>query len=119
MFSLVAGHLEGGETGREAMVREAAEEIGILLKDSDLQFVHISHRLGNTPEEERVDIFYSVHWQDDAQNLEPEKCSELSWGNPKGLPEDIIPFIALVVEDIEQGILYSEYKTDPRFIIET
>ena len=40
LYSLASGHVDEGETIKHAMIREAKEEIGILIKPDDLKFVH-------------------------------------------------------------------------------
>jgi len=44
MWSLVAGHVEDGESATTAMLREANEELGIELNPSQVNVVHIMHR---------------------------------------------------------------------------
>lgn len=43
MFSLVAGHVDAGESFREAMVREAYEEAGIVVAIDDVRIVHVQN----------------------------------------------------------------------------
>jgi ADP-ribose pyrophosphatase YjhB (NUDIX family) len=43
-YSAIAGHMEDGETAREAICREAHEEAGIELAPADLEFAHVVHR---------------------------------------------------------------------------
>ena len=58
-YGLAAGHLDGDETLRAGMVREAKEEIGIDVLENDLEIEHISHRVSN---DDRVyfDVYISV-----------------------------------------------------------
>ncbi|MDR2411991.1 MAG: NUDIX domain-containing protein [Holosporales bacterium] len=52
-YSLVAGHIEPGESPSEALIREAFEEAGLLLPAEDLELRHIMTRF-NTG---RIDYF--------------------------------------------------------------
>ena len=45
-YSVVAGHVEGGEELVTAMIREAREEAGIELLPSDLEVVGVHHEHG-------------------------------------------------------------------------
>ena len=59
-YSFVAGHFDGKETARQAMVREAKEEAGINLGINNLKVIHVLNRLSKfNPEymNERIDIF--------------------------------------------------------------
>jgi 8-oxo-dGTP diphosphatase len=42
--SLPAGHVEPGEPADAAAVREAKEEIGVVVAPADVSFVHVMHR---------------------------------------------------------------------------
>lgn len=54
MWSLVAGHVENGESATAAMIRETYEEIGITLSPDQIKVVHVMHRQTNRL---NVDIF--------------------------------------------------------------
>ena len=41
-YGLVSGHVDGGEPLKQAMIREIEEEVGLIVKAEDLDFVHIS-----------------------------------------------------------------------------
>lgn len=90
-YSLVAGHLEPGETVAMAGVREALEEVGVTLRPEDIEVVGVMHRKSG---EERIDFFAHVHaWEGEPFNAEPEKCDELIWRRPDELPDNLVPYI--------------------------
>jgi ADP-ribose pyrophosphatase YjhB (NUDIX family) len=76
--ALVAGHVDGNESAKTAMIREAYEEIGITLNLDDVQLVHTVHRTSN--DGERVSFFFTVtRWQGEPYNREPNKCDDVRW----------------------------------------
>lgn len=113
-YSVVAGHMDGDELGTSAMIREAKEEAGIDLTPEDLKFVHLVHRLNRETGDERIDVFYEAYnWQGEITNIEPHKCSDLSWFALNALPDAMLPLIKNVLEQYKKGITYSEYEIEP------
>lgn len=113
-YSVPAGHLDGGELAKAAIVREAKEEINIFVKEKDLKFVHLSHRLNGSPENERIDIFFECRkWTGQVKNNEPSKCSELKWCKITYLPSNMIPHVRIVLNKYLESDYYSEYPIEP------
>jgi mutator protein MutT len=106
-YSFPAGHLEGGETMIQAMIREAKEEIGVNLKAENLKLVHVMHR--KEPNEERVNFFFvAENWKGKPKLMEPQKCDDLNWFEINNLPPNVIPYIKQAIECIKKKIFYSE-----------
>ncbi|MDD4662157.1 MAG: NUDIX domain-containing protein [Candidatus Pacebacteria bacterium] len=104
-YSLPAGHVEKGETLKEAMIREAKEELDIDLMSLDL--VHVMHRL----KEERISFFFKcISYQGAIKNMEEEKCNNLSLFDINDLPENIIPYIKEAIDFYIKKVPYSEKK---------
>ena len=109
-FSLIAGHLEPGESFQQAIIREAREEAGIELETNNILQTHIQHRKSVEDGSERVDAYFLVEsWQGEIQNMEPEKCSALEWFEMNHLPRNIIPCVQTALELLFQGESYSEF----------
>src|SRR2546423_9864698 len=87
-YSVIAGHIEPNETARQGMAREASEEAGLIINPRDLVLCHVIHRKA---EDERVSFFFKTrHWIGQPLNLEPHKCSDLSWFHVDALPTNVI-----------------------------
>ena len=107
-YSFIAGHVDAGETFTQAIIREAFEEAGIKLVEKDLKILHVMHR--KSQDSERVDIFFTANkWTGDLKNKEPHKCSELKWFEMNKLPENVIPYIRKVIQNIKSKKIYSEF----------
>lgn len=109
-YSVAAGHFESGETATQCLIREAEEEIGIVLSPEDVEMAHVMHRNSGTAENgNRMDVFFVARkWTGDITNKEPNKCDDVSWFGLDNLPENIIPYIWHALECIRQGDHYSE-----------
>lgn len=106
MYSLVSGHLDGGEPLTSAMCREAEEEAGIVISPADLSFVHAMHRASDV---EYMDFFFTASgWKGEPYNAEPEKCDDMQWFPLDALPDNILPYVRQVLEDHRNGIAFSE-----------
>lgn len=107
-YSVPAGHLDGGETVMDAATREAEEEVGVKIKESDMTFSNVMHRI---EDDERVDFFVQVHqWQGEPFNAEPDKCDDLRWVDIDTLPANIIPYVKQALENHLNGTPFDEYR---------
>ncbi len=105
-WSLIAGHVEDGESATAAIIREAEEEIGIYIREENLQVVHVMHRQTNRY---NIDIFFKCRaWEGELRNQEPEKCEALSFFSVTKLPENIIDYNIDVLKAVAQKEFYSE-----------
>lgn len=111
-YGLCAGHVEEKETFKEAIVREAKEEIGVDLKIKDLEVVHIMQRYSVPNPTElrgRVDVFIKASkWKGEPKNMEPHKCDDAQWFLLDFLPKNTIPFIMEALKNIKDKKIYSE-----------
>ena len=106
-YSFPAGHLDGSETLKQGMIREAKEEIGVGLELNDLELIHVMNR--KIPNDERLDFFFSAKkWLGEPKIMETNKCDDLSWFELDNLPKNIIPYIKQAIDSILNNIIYSE-----------
>ncbi len=109
-YSVIAGHLDGDEPARMAMVRETAEEAGITVSPSALRFVHVMHRKETGESDERIDLFFAATtWRGEPAIGEPEKCSELRWSALEDLPVNVVPYVRAALEHVRHNRGYSEF----------
>ena len=107
-YSLVAGHLDGGESLTQAMVREAKEEAGVEIHRADLQVVHVMHR--KAPDSDRIDVFMkAASWHNEPRVMELDKCDGMGWFPLKDLPGNTIPYVRQAIDMIQAGEPYSEH----------
>ena len=106
-YSVVAGHLDGGEQVKQAAIREAREEIGVEIAPADLEVVGVMHRRSG---DERIDWFVAARtWQGEPANCEPGKCDELRWAPLDALPEGVIPYVRRALDNYRAGRWFDSF----------
>lgn len=105
-----AGHVEHGEKMKRSAVREAREELGIVIAEGDLDFATVVHK-----REEQIDLTYiNVYFTckkfcGQPTICEPFKCSEIAWFDLDRLPDDLIDDRKEVARAMAEGRSYIEY----------
>ena len=108
-YSMIAGHIEEGESVWDAMVREAREEAAMELDPRQFKMEHIMHR--HDVDREYIDFFMSpTGGYGEPKNVEPDKCIELRWVDMDRLPDEIVSYIRQAIESIRKGEFYSEWR---------
>ncbi|MDF2935258.1 MAG: hydrolase [Paenibacillaceae bacterium] len=106
-YSVVAGHLDGNEEVWQAAAREAHEEAGVIIRETDVETVGVMHRLSN---DERVDFFVRIrNWEGELVNREPDKCDELAWFALDELPANTIPYVARAIGNCRKGQWFDSF----------
>ena len=106
-FSVIAGHLDGNEEIKTAMIREAHEEAGIELAERDLLVAGMMHRKSV---EERIDFFLTAtRWSGEITNQEPDKCDLLAWFAINRLPENTIPYVRRAIDNYRRGVWFDSF----------
>jgi ADP-ribose pyrophosphatase YjhB (NUDIX family) len=100
--------VEAGEDAVAAAVREAAEELGVVLDRADLVPLCAMHRTAGRSERgsERVDFFFACRrWTGEPRRREADKAAELRWFDLATLPEPVVPHELRVLEGLRRGDL--------------
>jgi len=106
-YDMPAGHLEEGETLRQAALRELKEETGLTASEDQLAFVELLHRIST--DRVYLDVFFQVkQWEGTPAIMEPSKCDHFSWFPLGRLPENIVPHQHQVIKDKVEHCPYRE-----------
>lgn len=109
-YSVVAGHLDGGETVFQAMIREAREEAGIILDPAQLKVVHVMHRIPIGNDLEYIDFFLTApEWDGVPEIREPDKCDDLRWFPLDHLPDNIIPSVQAAIDNYRNNTFFADF----------
>jgi 8-oxo-dGTP pyrophosphatase MutT (NUDIX family) len=106
-YSVIAGHVEAGESVVDTAIREAREEAGIAVAPDDVRVVGVMHRRAGG---ERIDFFVAVRrWTGELCNAEPAKCAELRWFPLARLPENVVPYVRRAIENGPDGSWFEAF----------
>lgn len=106
-YGTPAGHLEKGEGATNCAIRELKEETGLTVNREDLELKFVLNRVSGA--DEYIDFFFvAKNYLGIPKITEPEKCSDLGFFDMDNLPENTIPYIKKVLEDIKKGIFFGE-----------
>lgn len=106
-YGLPSGRVEPGELLYEAVVREASEEIGVVVRPEDLSLSHLVER--QTPTGNWLDFFFVCHrWSGEPTNTEPAKCDHVQWlaRHNSGVSD----YVRAALVAISEGVAFSRYE---------
>ncbi|MFG2891743.1 methyltransferase domain-containing protein [Streptomyces sp. NPDC048248] len=100
-----SGHAEDGEDVREAMIREAHEELGLRLTPADLRVGLVMQHRAPAPAQPRIGWFFeAAHGAGgEPENREPDKCSQLAWFSLDALPDDMVAYCRAGLDGLRAG----------------
>lgn len=109
-WSLPSGHVEHGESYSAAIIREAKEEVGVIIEPSDLVHVAVvGHPSSKEGESDRIDVFFETTvFMGEPENLELNKCSEIAWFSLDNLPDKIVQIVKTVLKARSEGVAFIE-----------
>lgn len=104
-YALPAGHIDEGENQYDALVREAKEELDIILDPSDIikEYVVLRRnyfKINNKVLEPYIDYYFLIiKYQGMPSIVEKDKCDELLWVNINNLPSPFINYEGAFLEN--------------------
>ena len=110
-YTLVGGAVESKEFARPALIREAYEEAGIILKEENLTLVHVLHKRKNN--QHRIVLYFKANeWEGQLRTMEPHKFKKVEWFKIDELPDKLTTTVRSVLKAYRKGIPYSEMIQD-------
>jgi 8-oxo-dGTP pyrophosphatase MutT (NUDIX family) len=107
-YTCISGHLEQGESIVDALIREAKEEAGIVVKKDAVHVVHTSHRLCEDGQPYIYVFCNADTWRGEPSNTEPKKCDHMGWFSVHDLPNNVLPQVKDALTAIDKGVHFEE-----------
>ena len=108
-YGLIGGTVSPGETLKQALIREAYEEVGIIIDEDLLKLVHVMHRMNKTKRSESIIFFFLYLGKPDSIVVkEAHKFKEIVWLPVNNLPAKMSESLAEGIVSSVRGIDYSE-----------
>jgi 8-oxo-dGTP diphosphatase len=105
-WHLPSGHVEQ-EPALASLVREAWEELGVVIDPAATRLVHVLHYWGRPA---RINLFFEVTaWEGEPVNAEPHKCADVRWFDLGRLPSITVAYAAQALDLYQRGLPYSEF----------
>ncbi len=110
LYGVVAGHLDGGESVTQTIIREAREEADVEIGLGDFEIATVCHSLISQSKIEYIQFYVICRsWQGEIKNKELGKCGELKFFPINSLPENMVPYVRDGIEKTLAGVKYYEY----------
>jgi len=110
-YALPAGRVERDESFLQAAVREANEEVGVVVQPENFEHRLTIHR--KHPDSEWADVvFEAAKWRGELFNAEPDIHGELIWFAADELPDNIVPNSKFIIEKYLAHEAYAEIGWD-------
>jgi 8-oxo-dGTP diphosphatase len=108
-FTLPGGKIEGEEFAKEALIREAFEEVGIIVAHKNLKLVHITHRKIDSV----VEVIFFFHcrhvWTGEPTVKEPEKFQNVVWLPMDEPPAKLTSVLTHALDAWKNGKIFSQH----------
>jgi 8-oxo-dGTP diphosphatase len=107
-LTLPSGHIDQGEGVRRAGAREAEEEVGIIINETDLEFIHAHYCLDTYTNF----YFKAIKWDGEPVLNEPHLASELVWLSENEIDNDVIFHVRKMLESYKKHEYFSDVPND-------
>ena len=119
-YALPAGHIDENENQYDALIREAKEELGIVVDSKKIISSYTVLRrnyfkIDGKQLEPYIDYYFEIHdYVGIPKIIEKNKCEELLWSDINDLPEPFINYEGAFLED--KSILTYDCKIDGAYV---
>ena len=100
-YTLPSGHVDENESVTNSIIRETEEEVGVIVKKENLEFVKVLYRKkdeNSNKNEQRVDFFFKTNsWIGKPTNMEPHKCDDVQWFSIDNIPNNCLDYVKEVI----------------------
>jgi len=110
-YTLVGGTIEFTEYAVQALIRETEEEAGIILKEKELQLVHVLHKRTMNNGHRITLYFKASKWEGKLKTGEPNKFKGVAWFSLDNLPVNLSETVRHVLKQYRDGHMYSEFRS--------
>ncbi|MGP9023041.1 NUDIX hydrolase [Streptomyces sp. BR1] len=114
LWHLPSGHLDGPhEDIVDALVREAAEETGVIIEHEDVRSAVVVHHR-SPGGSSRIGYFgLATVWERTPYIREPHLCSEMAWYPLDALPDDMVAYCRAGLDALRQGRHFAVHFQQP------
>lgn len=111
-YDLPSGHIEPGESLKEAAARELEEESGLKASLGDLELFHIAQNDAGSNGPYVYFVFRTKHWTGHISD-DDDKVDSIGFFNMNALPKKLVPYVRRALKDIRTKTLsYSYFDKD-------
>ncbi|MBR5369982.1 MAG: NUDIX domain-containing protein [Bacilli bacterium] len=104
-YAVPAGHIDEGENQYDALIREAKEELGIVINPENIINSYVVLRrnffeIDGKRLEPYIDYYFEINeYEGTPKIIEEDKCDELIWADINNLPEPFINYEGDFLDD--------------------